>query len=121
MGREVVEIGPRVLAAAVGDPDFHHGTMIFPWGSDNYLRTGQPCEAAQQTALYMRAGVQRMARFAFELARTPRARHLTSVLVALNLEGDILSDLAGALARSLGMAPSDNVQDRLASPAEAQP
>jgi tartrate dehydrogenase/decarboxylase/D-malate dehydrogenase len=112
-----------------------------------------------QTAVYTRACVTRTARYAFELARSRPARHVTSitksnaslhasvlwdevvadvarefpdveldlllvdaaaarlvldpgsldVLVASNLHGDVLSDLTGALAGSLGMAPSANL------------
>ncbi len=128
-------------------------------GIGGFSHRGLPSEAAQQTAVYTRAAVERTARFAFELARARPARRVTSVtksnasphasvlwdrvvaevgddfpevqlesllvdaaaarlvldpgsidvLVASNLHGDILSDLTGALAGSLGMAPSANL------------
>jgi tartrate dehydrogenase/decarboxylase / D-malate dehydrogenase len=42
-------------------------------------------------------------------ARLVLAPHTFDVLVASNLHGDVLSDLTGALAGSLGMAPSANL------------
>jgi tartrate dehydrogenase/decarboxylase/D-malate dehydrogenase len=128
-------------------------------GIGGFSRRGLPGEVAVQTTIYSRTGVERVARFAFELARSRPARRLASVtksnasphasvlwdevvaevasdfpevrwdsvlvdaaaarlvlapqefdvLVASNLHGDILSDLTGALAGSLGMAPSANL------------
>src|SRR6478735_5512252 len=41
VGPEVVDIGLRVLEAAVaGDPGFEYETVTFPWGSEHYLATG---------------------------------------------------------------------------------
>jgi tartrate dehydrogenase/decarboxylase/D-malate dehydrogenase len=129
-------------------------------GVGGFAHGGQPSEVALQTAVYTRAGIERTARYAFELARRRPAHRLASVtksnaslhasvlwdrvveevagefpdvkwgsilvdaaaarlvldpgsldvLVASNLHGDILSDLTGALAGSLGMAPSANLQ-----------
>jgi tartrate dehydrogenase/decarboxylase / D-malate dehydrogenase len=129
-------------------------------GVGGFAHGGRPSEVALQTAVYTRAGIERTARYAFELARRRRAHKLSSVtksnaslhasvlwdrvveevaadfpdvewdsilvdaaaarlvldpgsldvLVASNLHGDILSDLTGALAGSLGMAPSGNLQ-----------
>jgi tartrate dehydrogenase/decarboxylase / D-malate dehydrogenase len=128
-------------------------------GIGGFSRRGLEGEVAVQTTIYSRTGVQRTARFAFELARSRPARRLASitksnaslhasvlwdevvasvaadfldvswesvlvdaaaarlvlapqefdVLVASNLHGDVLSDLTGALAGSLGMAPSANL------------
>jgi tartrate dehydrogenase/decarboxylase/D-malate dehydrogenase len=128
-------------------------------GIGGFSRRGFPGEVAVQTTIYSHAGVERTARFAFELARSRPARRLASitksnaslhasvlwdevvasvavgfpdvtwesvlvdaaaarlvlapqefdVLVASNLHGDVLSDLTGALAGSLGMAPSANL------------
>jgi tartrate dehydrogenase/decarboxylase/D-malate dehydrogenase len=128
-------------------------------GIGGFSRRGLPGEVAVQTTVYSHDGIARTARYAFELARTRPARHLTSitksnasphasvlwdevvaevasdfpevrwesvlvdaaaarlvlapqefdVLVASNLHGDILSDLTGSLAGSLGMAPSANL------------
>jgi tartrate dehydrogenase/decarboxylase/D-malate dehydrogenase len=128
-------------------------------GIGGFSRRGHEGEIAVQTTIYSRLGVERVARFAFELARTRPARRVASitksnasphasvlwdevvagvalefpdvawesvlvdaaaarlvlapqefdVLVASNLHGDVLSDLTGALAGSLGMAPSANL------------
>jgi tartrate dehydrogenase/decarboxylase/D-malate dehydrogenase len=128
-------------------------------GIGGFSRRGHDGEVAVQTTIYSRFGVERTARFAFELSRTRPARRVASitksnaslhtgvlwdevvagvasdypdvtwesvlvdaaaarlvlaphefdVLVASNLHGDVLSDLTGALAGSLGMAPSANL------------
>ncbi len=119
---------------------------------------GRALEMAVQTNVFTRHGVERVTRFAVELAQR-RRKHLTSatksngilhtmpfwdevvaevaasapdveltsllidalaakltlsparfdVIVASNLFGDILSDLAGAIAGSIGVAPSANL------------
>lgn len=119
---------------------------------------GRPDEFVLQESVFTRVGVERIIRYAFELART-RSRHVTSatksnglihsmpywdeifaevaaqysdvraeqchvdalaarmvqapdrldVVVASNLFGDILSDLAAAITGGLGMAPSGNI------------
>ncbi|WP_037361195.1 tartrate dehydrogenase [Amycolatopsis orientalis] len=119
---------------------------------------GRPDEFVLQESVFTRVGVERIIRYAFELART-RAGHVTSatksnglihsmpywdeifaevaarypdvraeqchvdalaarmvqapdrldVVVASNLFGDILSDLAAAITGGLGMAPSGNI------------
>jgi tartrate dehydrogenase/decarboxylase / D-malate dehydrogenase len=128
-------------------------------GIGGFSRRGLNGEVAVQTTIYSRFGIERVARFAFALARERPARRLASitksnaslhasvlwdevvasvaadypdvvwesvlvdaaaarlilspqefdVLVASNLHGDVLSDLTGALAGSLGMAPSANL------------
>ncbi len=128
-------------------------------GIGGFSRRGLTGEVALQTSIYSRDGVARVARYAFELARSRPAGRLASitksnaslhasvlwdevvagvaeefpevswesvlvdaaaarlvldpggfdVLVASNLHGDVLSDLTGALAGSLGMAPSGNL------------
>jgi tartrate dehydrogenase/decarboxylase/D-malate dehydrogenase len=128
-------------------------------GIGGFSRRGLDGEIALQTTIFSRAAIERVARYAFDLARTRPARHVTSitksnasphacvlwdevvaevaaeygdvtwesvlvdaaaarlvlvpsafdVIVASNLFGDILSDLNGALAGSLGMAPSANL------------
>jgi tartrate dehydrogenase/decarboxylase / D-malate dehydrogenase len=140
-------------------------------GIGGFTRRGLPGEVAVQTTVYSHDGIARTARYAFELARTRPARHLTSitksnasphasvlwdevvvqiaaefpdvtwesvlvdaaaarlvlapqtfdVLVASNLHGDILSDLTGALAGSLGMAPSANLSLDGARPSMYEP
>ncbi|MGW7533775.1 tartrate dehydrogenase [Amycolatopsis sp. NPDC054798] len=119
---------------------------------------GRPDEFVLQESVFTRVGVERIIRYAFDLART-RSRHVTSatksnglihsmpywdeifaevaaeypdvraeqchvdalaarmvqapdrldVVVASNLFGDILSDLAAAITGGLGMAPSGNI------------
>jgi tartrate dehydrogenase/decarboxylase / D-malate dehydrogenase len=140
-------------------------------GIGGFSRRGLPGEVALQTSIYSRAGVERVARYAFELARTRPARRLASitksnaslhasvlwdevvadvaadfpevswesvlvdaaaarlvldpgsfdVLVASNLHGDVLSDLTGALAGSLGMAPSGNLSLDRSRPSMYEP
>jgi tartrate dehydrogenase/decarboxylase / D-malate dehydrogenase len=140
-------------------------------GIGGFTRRGLPGEVAVQTTVYSHDAIARTARFAFELARTRPARHLTSitksnasphasvlwdevvaevaadfpdiawssvlvdaaaarlvlapqdfdVLVASNLHGDILSDLTGALAGSLGMAPSANLSLDRSRPSMYEP
>ena len=140
-------------------------------GIGGFTRRGLPGEVAVQTTIYSRDAIARTARFAFELARSRPARHLTSVtksnasphasvlwdevvaevaagypdvhwesvlvdaaaarlvlapqefdvIVASNLHGDILSDLTGALAGSLGMAPSANLSLDRSRPSMYEP
>ncbi|MGQ5262431.1 tartrate dehydrogenase [Micromonospora sp. ZYX-F-536] len=134
------------------------------------LGRGQPEEMAVQESVFTRAGVSRIADYAFELART-RRRHVTSatksngivhtmpfwdevvteraagfpdvewrsehidalaakfvlqpgsfdVVVASNLFGDILSDLAAAVAGSIGIAPSGNLDPTRTCPSMFEP
>ncbi len=137
-----------------------------------FLYRHTPDEVAIQTALFTRRGVERIVRFAFELARTRGAKkRVTSitksnaqgysmvlwddtfaevardygdietesllvdaaaihfvrrpesfdVVVASNLFGDILSDLAAALTGSLGLAPSANLNPSRESPSMFEP
>jgi tartrate dehydrogenase/decarboxylase/D-malate dehydrogenase len=131
---------------------------------------GFPEEMALQEAVFTRAGVTRIADYAFELA-TRRGNRLTSatksngivqtmpfwdeivaeraagypgvswnsehidalaaklvldparfdVIVASNLFGDILSDLAAALAGSIGMAPAGNINPEREFPSMFEP
>ena len=137
-----------------------------------FLYRHTPDEVAIQTALFTRRGVERIVRFAFELARTrggkKRVTSITKsnaqgysmvlwddtfaevardygdietesllvdaaaihfvrrpetfdVVVASNLFGDILSDLAAALTGSLGLAPSANLNPSRESPSMFEP
>jgi tartrate dehydrogenase/decarboxylase/D-malate dehydrogenase len=140
-------------------------------GIGGFTRRGLPGEVAVQTTVYSHEAIERTARYAFELARSRDARHLTSVtksnasphasvlwdevvasvaaefpdvswrsmlvdaaaarivlapqefdvIVASNLHGDILSDLTGALAGSLGMAPSANLSLDRSRPSMFEP
>jgi tartrate dehydrogenase/decarboxylase/D-malate dehydrogenase len=134
------------------------------------LNRGLPDELAIQASVFTRAGVERIARHGFELARTRRGR-LTSatksngivhtlpfwdevvrevaadyadvewdsehidalaaklvldpgrfdVIVASNLFGDILSDLTAAVAGSIGIAPSANLDPTHTHPSMFEP
>ena len=140
-------------------------------GIGGFTRRGLPGEVAVQTTVYSHDAIARTARYAFELARSRDARHVTSVtksnasphasvlwdevvasvaaeftdvtwesalvdaaaarlvlapqefdvIVASNLHGDILSDLTGALAGSLGMAPSANLSLDRSRPSMFEP
>jgi tartrate dehydrogenase/decarboxylase/D-malate dehydrogenase len=130
-----------------------------------------PIEAATDVALFTRAGVERIMRFAFRLARSRPRQRLTVVtksnaqrhamvmwdeiaaqvadefpdvtwdkmlvdamtvrmvmkpetldtIVATNLHADILSDLAAALAGSLGIAPTANLNPERIFPSMFEP
>jgi tartrate dehydrogenase/decarboxylase / D-malate dehydrogenase len=132
---------------------------------------GLPEEVATEVAVFTRAGVARIMRFAFALARSRPRRLLTVVtksnaqrngmvmwdeiaaevarefpdvtwdkmlvdamtvrmtlkpqsldtIVATNLHADILSDLAGALAGSLGVAPTANIDPERRFPSMFEP
>jgi tartrate dehydrogenase/decarboxylase/D-malate dehydrogenase len=131
---------------------------------------GTPDEMAIQESVFTRRGVERVIRYAFEVARTRRA-HVTSatksngivhtmpfwdevfeqvaaehpdvtarqehidalsaklimapssfdVIVASNLFGDILSDLGAAVAGSIGIAPSANLNPEGLNPSMFEP
>ncbi len=134
------------------------------------LNRGFPDEMAVQESVFTRVGVERIVRYAFELARTRRSR-LTSatksngivhtlpfwdqvvrevatdyddvewdaehidalcakvvldpgrfdVIVGSNLFGDILSDLTAAVAGSIGIAPSANLDPTHTHPSMFEP
>ena len=132
---------------------------------------GSPLEVATDVAMFTRAGVERIMRFAFKLARSRPRKLLTVVtksnaqrhamvmwdeiareiakefpdvtwdkmlvdamtmrmvikpetidtIVATNLHADILSDLAAALAGSLGIAPTGNINPERTFPSMFEP
>jgi tartrate dehydrogenase/decarboxylase / D-malate dehydrogenase len=132
---------------------------------------GLPEEVATETAIFTRAGITRIMRFAFELAQSRPRKRLTvvtksnaqrhglvlwdeiaaevgrefpqvhtdkmlvdavtmrmvakprslDVIVATNLHADILSDLAAALAGSLGIAPTANLNPPRRFPSMFEP
>ncbi len=132
---------------------------------------GLPEEVATETAIFTRTGVERIMRFAFDLARSRPRKLLTvvtksnaqrngmvlwdeiakevsrdypdvqndkmlvdavttrmvgkpqtlDVIVATNLHADILSDLAAALAGSLGIAPTANLNPERRFPSMFEP
>lgn len=140
-------------------------------GAGGRMHPGQPMELAIETSVFTRAGVERVIRYAFELARTrPRKllAHATKsnaqkhtltfwdqvfdevatdypdvktervlvdamaarfvlrpesldVVVASNLFGDILTDIAGAITGSLGLAASGNIDPERRYPSMFEP
>ena len=135
------------------------------------IYTGTDAEMAVQETVFTRRGVDRVLRYAFELARGRRAKHVTSatksngiihtmpfwderfvamageypdvrtdqyhidiltahfvlhpdwfdVVVGSNLFGDILSDLGPAIAGSIGIAPSANINPTREYPSMFEP
>jgi tartrate dehydrogenase/decarboxylase / D-malate dehydrogenase len=140
-------------------------------GHGGRAHRGLPEEVATETAIFTRRGVERIMRFAFDIARSRPLKKLTVVtksnaqrhgmvfwdeiaalvshdyqdvtwdkelvdamtmrmvryprtidtVVATNLHADILSDLAAALAGSLGIAPTGNVDPERRSPSMFEP
>jgi tartrate dehydrogenase/decarboxylase/D-malate dehydrogenase len=140
-------------------------------GHGGRAHRGFPEEVATETAIFTRAGVARIMRFAFELALARPRRKLTvvtksnaqrygmvlwdeiaaevgrdfptvetdkvlvdaatmrmvtkprsmDVIVATNLHADILSDLAAALAGSMGIAPTANLNPSRQFPSMFEP
>ena len=132
---------------------------------------GLPHEVATEVSIFTRAGLTRIMKFAFELAQSRPAKHLTVVtksnaqrfgmvlwdeiasevsngfsdvtldkmlvdamtvrmtldpasldtIVATNLHADILSDLAAALAGSIGIAPTANLNPDRSFPSMFEP
>lgn len=140
-------------------------------GQGGRSHRGLPQEVATEVAIFTRAGVTRIMRFAFELARSRPRKQLTVVtksnaqrhgmvlwdeiaaevslefpdvtwdrmlvdamtvrmvmqprsldtIVATNLHADILSDLAAALAGSIGIAPTANLNPTGTAPSMFEP
>lgn len=140
-------------------------------GNGGRVHQGLPDEVATETSVFTRRGVERIHRFALELARKRPAKHITlvtksnaqrhamvlwdevfaevaqdypdvetrrelvdamttrmvlrpdtiDVVVASNLHADILSDLAAALAGSLGIAPTANLNPERKFPSMFEP
>src|SRR6186713_3263752 len=140
-------------------------------GVGGRVHQGSPLEAATDVAMFTRAGVERIMRFAFRLAQSRSRKLLTVVtksnaqrhamvmwdeiarevageftdvtwdkmlvdamtmrmvmrpgsidtVVATNLHADILSDLAAALAGSLGIAPTANLNPERKFPSMFEP
>ncbi|WP_445679387.1 tartrate dehydrogenase [Radicibacter daui] len=140
-------------------------------GQGGRSHPGLPLEVATDVSVYTRAGVERIMRFAFSLARSRPRKLLTVVtksnaqrhgmvlwdqiaaevaadfpdvswdkmlvdamtvrmtmkpasldtIVATNLHADILSDLAAALAGSIGVAPTANLNPERDTPSMFEP
>ncbi|KAE8134125.1 fungal-specific transcription factor [Aspergillus pseudotamarii] len=140
-------------------------------GQGGRSHIGQPWEAATEVAMFTRVGIERIMRFAFEVAQSRPRKLLTVVtksnsmrngmvlwdqvaaevakdfpdvtwdkmlvdamtvrmvakpqsidtIVGTNLHMDILSDLAAALAGSIGVAPSSNLDPTRKNPSIFEP
>jgi tartrate dehydrogenase/decarboxylase / D-malate dehydrogenase len=140
-------------------------------GNGGRVHRGLPEEVATEVAVFTRVGVERIMRFAYDVARSRKRKHLTIVtksnaqrfgmvmwdeigalvgrdypdvtvdkelvdamttrmvlkprsidtVVATNLHADILSDLAAALAGSLGIAPTANLDPSRRFPSMFEP
>jgi tartrate dehydrogenase len=140
-------------------------------GQGGRSHVGQPWEVATEVSVFTRHGVERLMRFAYEVARSRPRRKLTWVtksnaqrngmvlwdevqkivaqdypdvesdkmlvdamtcrmtlqpetidtVVATNLHADILSDLAAALAGSIGIAPTSNLDPTRKNPSMFEP
>ncbi|KAH7317683.1 hypothetical protein BKA65DRAFT_541714 [Rhexocercosporidium sp. MPI-PUGE-AT-0058] len=140
-------------------------------GHGGRSHTNQPWEVATEVSIFTRHSVERIIRFAFEVARGRPKKHLTVVtksnaqrngmvmwdaiavevardfpdvvvdkmlvdamtvrmvlkpesldtIVATNLHADILSDLAAALAGSIGIAPTSNLDPSRENPSMFEP
>lgn len=140
-------------------------------GQGGRSHRGQPWETATEVAVFTRHAIERVIRFAFEVARSRPRKQLTVVtksnaqrngmvlwdevaaelaqefsdvtvdkmlvdamtcrmvmkpesidtVVATNLHADILSDLAAALAGSIGIAPTSNLDPTRKNPSMFEP
>jgi tartrate dehydrogenase/decarboxylase/D-malate dehydrogenase len=180
---QYANVRPARILPGIESPLRHFGAGDLDWiivrensegeyaGHGGRAHRGLPAEVATETAIFTRSGVERIMRFAFALARTRPARHLTvvtksnaqrhgmvlwdeiaaevardfadvawerelvdamttrmvlkprtiDVVVATNLHADILSDLAAALAGSLGIAPTANLNPERRFPSMFEP
>ncbi|MSU89472.1 hypothetical protein GE300_07565 [Rhodobacteraceae bacterium 2CG4] len=127
IGPEVIAAGLQALAALERrDGGFALEATEFDWGSDRYRRTG---------ALMPEDGPQQLKAFDaifFGAVGAPDVPdHLTLWGLRLpicqgldqyaNVHADILSDLAGALAGSLGVAPTGNIDPERRFPSMFEP
>ena len=140
-------------------------------GQGGRSHVGQPWETATEVSIFTRHGVERIMRFAYEVAKSRPRKKLTFVtksnaqrngmvlwdevqkivqqdypevetdkmlvdamtcrmtlqpesidtIVATNLHADILSDLAAALAGSIGIAPTSNLDPTRKNPSMFEP
>ncbi|KAG9233846.1 hypothetical protein BJ875DRAFT_463142 [Amylocarpus encephaloides] len=140
-------------------------------GHGGRSHVGQPWEVSTEVSIFTRHGVERLMRFAYQLAKSRPRKHITVVtksnaqrngmvmwdeiasivakdfpdvtsdkmlvdamttrmvlkpetldtIVATNLHADILSDLAAALAGSIGIAPTSNLDPTRENPSMFEP
>jgi tartrate dehydrogenase/decarboxylase/D-malate dehydrogenase len=180
---QYANVRPTRILPGVASPLRDVGTGDLDWvivrensegeyaGQGGRTHRGLPEEVATEVAIFTRRGVERIMRFAFDIARSRPRQHLTVVtksnaqrhgmvfwdeiaalvshdykdvtwdkelvdamtmrmvrkprtidtVVATNLHADILSDLAAALAGSLGIAPTANIDPERRSPSMFEP
>jgi len=180
---QYANVRPTRLLAGIAGPLRNVGEGDLDWvivrensegeyaGNGGRVHRGLPEEVATETAIFTRVGVERIMRFAFDLAAKRSRKHLTvvtksnaqrhgmvmwdeiaaevardfpavrwdkelvdamttrmvlkprtiDVVVATNLHADILSDLAAALAGSLGIAPTANLNPERKFPSMFEP
>jgi len=113
-------------------------------GAGGRVHRGLPEEVATEVSVFTRVGVERVMRYAFQIAQARPRKFLTVVtksnaqrhgmvmwdeiaaevadtIVATNLHADVLSDLAGALAGSIGVAPTANIDPQRRFPSMFEP
>jgi isocitrate/isopropylmalate dehydrogenase len=144
IGKEVIPAGQEgLLALAATGSAFRFAFEPFDWGGDYYRRHGLMMPADGLDALRAKDAILfgwasdadipdhvtlwslRLAiyqgfvmRFAFRLAQGRPRKQLT---LATNLHAGILSDLAAALAGSLGIAPTGNIDPERRYPSMFEP
>jgi tartrate dehydrogenase/decarboxylase/D-malate dehydrogenase len=180
---QYANVRPTRILPGVTSPLRHAGPGDLDWviirensegeyaGHGGRAHRGLPEEVATETAIFTRVGVERIMRYAFDIARARPRKKLTVVtksnaqrhgmvfwdeiaalvakdfpdvtwdkelvdamtmrmvnkprtidtVVATNLHADILSDLAAALAGSLGIAPTGNVDPQRRFPSMFEP
>jgi tartrate dehydrogenase/decarboxylase/D-malate dehydrogenase len=180
---QYANVRPTRILPGITSPLRHVNTGDLDWmvvrensegeyaGHGGRAHKGLPEEVATETAIFTRAGITRIMRFAYDLARSRPRKLLTvvtksnaqrngmvlwdevavevgrdypditvdkmlvdavttrmvrqpqslDVMVATNLHADILSDLAAALAGSLGIAPTANLNPERRFPSMFEP
>jgi tartrate dehydrogenase/decarboxylase/D-malate dehydrogenase len=180
---QYANVRPTRILPGITSPLRHVNTGDLDWivvrensegeyaGHGGRAHKGLPEEVATETAIFTRAGIMRIMRFAYDLARSRPRKLLTivtksnaqrngmvlwdeiaaeagrdypdvtadkvlvdavttrmvrqprslDVMVATNLHADILSDLAAALAGSLGIAPTANLNPERRFPSMFEP
>src|SRR5712671_205673 len=91
-------------------------------GNGGRVHRGLPEEVATETAIFTRVGVERIMRFAFDIARSRPRRHLTVVTKSnAQRHGMVFWDEVAALAGSLGIAPTANLDPSRRFPSMFEP
>ena len=85
IGPEVTDVALRVLDACEQRFRFRTERTSFPWSGAHFLKTGErtaigtPAETATVPMRFTRPGVERILRYAFELASKSERKHVTLV------------------------------------------